>query len=349
MAGPHPAVAAGRRAIRDLGIAPGARVLLAVSGGQDSLALAICTAFVAERDGLKARAVIIDHQLRPESASEATHAAALLDQIGLAAEIIAVEVPGGSAGRGHGGPEAAARGARRQALIAVAERFGASAILLGHTLDDQAETVLLSLARGSGAGALSGMAPRDGLWLRPFLGLRRSDTAAICAAAGLAPVLDPSNELDGPWRQQDGSPLRRIRVRHEVMPLLAEVLGDQVSVSLARTAQLARSDDDALSERATAAFERANVPNAPADQVWLTLAELVGLHSAIRSRIIHRALTRVMPAGEQVGQVHVQEVDRLVTLRAVHGPIYVPGGVIATKESGMLKVATPQGELRGRC
>src|SRR5699024_10892879 len=138
-------------------------------------------------------------------------------------------------------PEAAARTARYAALADAAQ--DAAAVLLGHTIDDQAETVLLGLGRGSGARSLAGMPAAAGLWRRPFLGLRRSDTEACCTALGLGWAEDPTNAPDGPWRRADGGPLRRAAVRHHVLPALEDALGPGVAEALARTAQRLRDDE----------------------------------------------------------------------------------------------------------
>ena len=152
-----PTVATGRNLVRsalsDLG--PGARVVVGVSGGADSLALAAVSAFVADREAYELSAVIVDHQLQEGSDGVADRAAEQLARLGVATEIVRVDV--GTAG----GPEASARRARYEALA----RIGAEAILLGHTLDDQAETVLLGLGRGSGPRSIAGMSPVDDLAL----------------------------------------------------------------------------------------------------------------------------------------------------------------------------------------
>ena len=183
--GPRPAVAEIRNAVRDSlqDLGPGDLVLAACSGGADSLSLAAALAFVAPRQRLRAGAVTVDHGLQAGSAERARAVAATLTGLGLdPVECVPVTVPRGGA---HGGPEAAARTARYAALDDAAQRTGASVVLLGHTLDDQAETVLLGLARGSGPRALAGMAARRGHYRRPLLAVRRGVTADACAALGL--------------------------------------------------------------------------------------------------------------------------------------------------------------------
>src|SRR5665647_1842958 len=218
-------------------LAPGSTVLVACSGGADSLALAAAVAFVAPREGWRAGAVVVDHGLQPGSAEVAERAAEQCRVLGLdPVEVVAVEVGA------DGGPEAAARAARHGAFVAVASRHGAAAVVLGHTLDDQAETVLLGLARGSGARSLAGMADQRGLLRRPFLSVRRAATAHACEVLALHPWLDPTNGPAGPG---DELPLRS-RLRHEVLPVLTEVLGAAVIPALARTADQLREDADLL-------------------------------------------------------------------------------------------------------
>jgi tRNA(Ile)-lysidine synthase len=211
-----PAVAAIRLAVRDglSDLEPGALVLAAVSGGADSLALAAALAQEAPRLDLRAGAVTIDHGLQEGSPERAEDVVATCAELGLDPVVVeAVEV--GQAG----GPEGAAREARLAALEAVAERIGAAAVLLGHTLDDQAETVLLGLARGSGARSLSGMSPRRDRLRRPLLGIRRVTTNEACQALDLVPWADPHNSDPA---------FARARVRQEALPAMVDALGDGI-------------------------------------------------------------------------------------------------------------------------
>src|SRR5450755_403983 len=186
--GPDPAVAAVRLAVRRAlaDLPPGGLVLTACSGGADSLALAAAAAFEATRAGLRAGGVTVDHGLQPGSAGQARSvtqalAAQGLDPVLSFAAVVAAR--GAPAGRtGYPGPEAAARAGRYQALDSAAGQTGAVAILLGHTRDDQAEGVLLALARGSGTRSLAGMPARTGRYLRPLLDVSRAQTRAACAA-----------------------------------------------------------------------------------------------------------------------------------------------------------------------
>ena len=227
-----------QNALADAGY-PG-RVLVACSGGPDSLALAAVAAYFGRRghvDGhpISVGAVVVDHQLQPGSAAVAAATVRTLEELGLdPVQLRTVDV----AATGMG-PEAAARDARHAALEAAADDTGAAAVLLGHTLDDQAEQVLLGLARGSGTRSLAGMRPVRGRLLRPFLGLRRAETLEICAVEGLDPWHDPSNEDPA---------FARSRTRVEVLPMLEEKLGPGVAESLARTASILQLDADYLED-----------------------------------------------------------------------------------------------------
>ena len=242
--GPVPAVAAIRLAVRKAlaGYTPGGLVLVACSGGADSIALACATAFVAPRMALRFGGVTVDHHLQDGSAAQAERVVQFLRGLGFdPVESIGVDVTG------PGGPEAAARVARYAALDDAATRLGADAVLLGHTRDDQAETVLLGLARGSGARSLAGMPRRAGRYVRPFLDLPRATTSAAARAEGFEPWDDPHN-TDPAYT--------RSRVRHAALPALAEALGPGIPEALARTAKMLRDDTEALDAWAAREFAR---------------------------------------------------------------------------------------------
>jgi len=341
--GPHPAVAAVRRAVRAslVGLEPGDLVLAACSGGADSLALAAALAFEAPRAGLLAGGVTVDHGLQPGSAVRAQQVAEIMTGLPLSPALsvaVTVAPPGGSGGSSrrdatpglpsapYPGPEAAARRARYAALDGVAEVTGAVAVLLGHTLDDQAETVLLGLARGSGARSLAGMARSSGRYLRPLLGIRREHTEAACAALGLEPWDDPQNFDPA---------LTRARVRGQLMPALAEALGPGVPEALARTADLLRADADALDAIAAAEADKLGGPAAALAAGW-PARELAGMPEAIRHRLLRlAALAAGCPAGT-LSQRHVTSMDGLVT--GWHGQRWtdLPGGVRCRRRYGRL-------------
>lgn len=357
MIGPSPRVAATRTAVTALRLPAGTPVIVACSGGADSAALAAAVAFAAPREGWVARAVVIDHALRRGSDDDAARAAAMCRELGLATEVIRVEVPGGPEGRGAGGPEAAARLARYEALQSAAARAGSGAVvLLGHTLDDQAETVLLGLARGSGARSLAGMAPAAGVFRRPFLGLRRSETEGACEDQGIAIVVDPTNDPDGPWRRADGGPLRRVAVRHGAIPALQAALGPGVVPALARTADLLRADADHLDSEAEGVLEQlrsrpgaaesgSSRPRSAVGQSRLPIASLAELSPAVRGRVLHRAIMDVVGpgAGGAVSNRHVTAVDSLVVRYTGQGHVALPGGARASRSGGELVVEAEHG------
>jgi tRNA(Ile)-lysidine synthase len=314
--GLSPAVAAVRNAVRAsvAGFAPGDLVLAACSGGPDSLALAAALAFVAPRAGLRAGAVTVDHGLQDGSAERAAAVAAVLAGLGLEPAVaVTVTVDG------DGGPEAAAREARYGALEKAAADHGAAAVLLGHTLDDQAETVLLGLGRGSGPRSLAGMPPRRGLFLRPLLGLRRQLTADACAALGLAAWADPHNA---------DRRFARVRVRLDALPALEAALGPGVAEALARTADQLRDDADVLENMAAA--ERA------ADGGVLSAASLAGLPAAVRSRVLRSAALAAGCPATALTSAHVARVEELVTDWRGQRWIDLPGGVRATRRAGQV-------------
>jgi len=312
--GPAPSVAAVRVAVRAaLTELPGpGLVLVACSGGADSSALALAAAFEGPRLGLRVGAVTVDHGLQPGSAARAAALVDLLNARGLD-PVTSVRVEVGTAG----GPEAAARSARYRALDAECDRVGALAVLLGHTLDDQAETVLLGLARGSGARSLAGMAASGGRYRRPLLGLDRATTRAACAAEGLQPWADQHN-ADPAYA--------RARVRAEALPTLERTLGPGVAAALARTADLLRADADALDGYATAATAAAT-----GDDGALDVAVLASLPAAVRTRVLRAAAVAAgAPAGALTAN-HVWAVDALVTRWHGQGRVDLPGGVGATR------------------
>ena len=289
-------------------------MLAACSGGQDSLALAAALAFVAPRAGLRAGAVTVDHGLQDGSAERAAEVALTLRGLGLdPVRVAPVTVSG------PGGPEAAARAARYAALADAAAEAGALAVLLGHTLDDQAETVLLGLARGSGPRSLAGMPPRRGLFLRPLLGLRRSVTAEACAALGLPGWSDPHN-ADRRYA--------RVRVRLDALPALEAALGPGVAESLARTADQLRDDAEVLEKIAASERERDDSP--------MSAASLAVLPGALRSRVLRSAaLAAGCPAGALTA-AHVARIEELVTDWHGQRGVDLPGGLRAARRSGEL-------------
>jgi tRNA(Ile)-lysidine synthase len=316
-------VAAVRCAVRESleELKPGL-VLVACSGGADSVALAAATAFEAPRLGFRIGGVSIDHRLQEGSARRAAEVVALLSTLGFdPVEAAAVDVPPGKAG-----PEAAARTVRYAAIDAVADRLGAITVLLGHTLNDQAETVLLGLARGSGTRSLAGMASTQaaGRYRRPLLDVTRAITRAACADLGLAVWDDPHN-VDPTFA--------RVRVRTDVLPVLETALGPGIAEALARTAALARDDADALDSWAARSYAEVAGPDGSLD-----VAALAELPPAVRRRVLRLAALAAGASG--VEAVHLHAADALVTDWHGQGAVSLPGGRVAARRYGRLYLGT---------
>jgi tRNA(Ile)-lysidine synthase len=287
-----------RKAVADVLDGP---ALVACSGGADSLALAAAAAMLP----WPMAAAVIDHGLQAGSRDVAQAAARQCQSLGLRVTVRRVEV--GTTG----GPEAAAREARYEALREIAE---GRPIMVAHTLEDQAETVLLRLARGSGARSLQAMAVIDGDLVRPLLGLRRADVRRACADAGLIAHED---------RHNVDQRFARVRVRQHGLPALIEDLGDGVVLGLARSAALLREDNAALDEWARAAHT---------DDV----AALRLLPRAVLLRIVRRLALEAGCRGSALTREHLVAVAGLVDRWRGQGPIHLPGGVQAAQESGRL-------------
>ena len=318
--GPSPAVARVRHAVRACvsDLAAGDLVLAACSGGADSLAMAAALAFVAPRAGLRGGGVTVDHGLQAGSAQRAADVAGQLAKLGLD-PVLAVAVTVAK----KAGPEAAARAARYEALDVAAREHKAAAVLLGHTLDDQAETVLLGLARGSGGRSLAGMPARRGRYRRPLLAVRRAVTAAACADLDLKPWQDPHNE---------DVRFARARVRHQALPALEEALGPGVAEALARTAGQLRADADCLDDLAFA--ESGQLRQFGSDPAALDVAWLAALPAAIRTRVLRDAAVMAgCPPGALTAQ-HIGVLDALVTAWRGQRWADLPGGVRARRQAG---------------
>ncbi|WP_439662770.1 tRNA lysidine(34) synthetase TilS [Lentzea sp. HUAS TT2] len=279
-------------------------VTVAVSGGADSLALAACVGRLVPG----ASAVVVDHQLQPGSADVAARAARQCSSFGLVARVEAVQV------QGPGGPEAAARNARYAAL-----RPSSGVVLLGHTLDDQAETVLLGLGRGSGPRSIAGMRVFDAPWGRPLLGVSRAVTRAACAEQGIEAWEDPHNA--------DPS-FTRVRLRTEVLPLLESVLQGGVASSLARTAAQLREDCDALDALAEAFAGDC-----------CAVDDISELPVALRRRVLRAWL--IDEGVPELSDSHLRRVDALVSEWRGQGGVWLPGGFVVRRAHGRL-VVEPQ-------
>ena len=289
-------------------------VLVAVSGGADSLALAQAVAAT----GRPCAAAIIDHGLQADSADVAARAADECARLGL--DPVVVERVDASA-KGSG-PEAAAPDARRSALEGIADRLGAAAILLAHTRDDQAETVLLRLARGSGARSLAAMSVVTGRWRRPLLDVPRD---VVRASASALPVWEDPHNVDPAYA--------RTRVRHEALPALVEALGPDVVSGLARSARLLGDDADALDALAREAAAAVVAPDGSLDVVGLA-----ALPRALRTRILRSAaIASGCPAGA-LTSAHVDRLEALVSDWHGQGAADLPGGLAGERAYGRLAI-----------
>lgn len=287
-------------------------ICVAVSGGADSLALVEATAYVGHHRGHRVRALVVDHGLQEGSAKIALDAAAAAKSLGAdEAEVRRTDVTG------PGGPEAAARKARYRALA------GHDLVLLGHTLDDQAETVLLGLGRGSGPRSVAGMRPHDPPWGRPLLAVTRATTRAACAELGVEPWDDPHNAE---------SRFTRVRLRTEVLPLLEDVLNGGVAGALARTAAQLREDSEALDTMADMIFTRAG------GSEGLEVGVLEAEPPAIRRRVIRRWL--LQSGVRELTDAHLRAVDDLVARWRGQGGVWLPGNLEARRAHGRLCVTS---------
>jgi len=291
--------------------------LVAVSGGADSLALALALIKEAPELAITLIAVTVDHQLQSGSNEQAKQVQTQLKVMGYQEVIIEkVSVVEKS------GLEADARTARYTALDSIAHAYGATQIFLGHTRDDQAETVLLGLARGSGTRSLSGMAIINGKYARPFLQLTRVQTVAACQEAELQPWSDPHNVNEK---------FSRVRVRNKVMPVMEEEIGPGIAAALARSAAILRDDADALDEMAQAVISRVDLSD-------LDCAALAELPRAIRSRILRAAIYAAGAPSGSLSADHLAAVEALVTSWRGQGEVSLPGGVKVARISGRLSL-----------
>ncbi|MEU6134982.1 tRNA lysidine(34) synthetase TilS [Nocardioides sp. NPDC047086] len=311
----HPSLAAVRRPVRATleRLEPGEKVMVACSGGADSLALASAAVFEGHKLGLHIIGATVDHGLQDGSDVQAAKVVGQLAEMGVDETVTAtVEIQADGEG-----PEAAARQARYAVLDQLAERLGASVILLGHTRDDQAETVLLGLTRGSGARSLSGMRAQFDRYRRPLLGTTRIDTETACQVEGLEVWQDPHNR---------DFAYTRARIRHRVLPTLEEDLGPGVADALARTAEQLREDADFIDDIAEA-MHRDLGGSLPVE----TLAQYP---AAVRTRVLRIAALEAGSPPAELTREHVKAVDELVTGWRGQRWIDLPGHLRAKRTNG---------------
>lgn len=304
-------------------IAAGDSVLVAASGGADSSALAAALLLECKTKSIKVIALIIDHGLQKNSADVTHETKRTLTKIGyenIEIRRVSVEITDGL--------EASARRARYQALSDVANSHNAVAVFLGHTKDDQAETVLLGLSRGSGSRSLSGMAARVDRYRRPLLSITRAQTEAACEEAGIKFWQDPHNQ---------SMEFTRVRVREVVLPTMEKEIGPGISDALARSAKLLRDDADALDYLSDEIFSKLE----PAS---LEISKLESQPRAIRTRILRKAIYLAGAPQGSLSAEHIEPVEALITAWKGQGPISLPGGVTVARISGRLSLSKSGGQ-----
>jgi tRNA(Ile)-lysidine synthase len=305
-----------RRELEDL--TAGDTVIVAASGGADSLALAAALLPECKTLAIRVIALVIDHGLQKNSADVVHEAKKELVKIGyenIEIRKIKVEITDGL--------EASARRARYAAINDVAKLHNAAAIFLGHTKDDQAETVLLGLARGSGTRSLSGMAQRIDNYRRPMLSISRQQTEAACEELGLKFWRDPHNQ---------SMEYTRVRVRENVLPLMEIEIGPGVADALVRSAKLLRDDADALDQWVDEIFDEL-------DPISLDISTLESLPRAIRTRVLRKAIYLAGAPTGSLSSEHIEPVEALVTTWKGQGPVSLPGGVTIERISGRLSLS----------
>ena len=291
---------------------PRQKLLIAVSGGADSLALAAACEFEAKKLGVKIAAAVIDHSLQNNSDKVAAQTAKTLAALGFE-EVVVKKIAVGKAG----GPEAAARTARYTALETLRQKTKSHFIVLGHTSSDQAETVLLGLVRGSGSKSLSGMSEKTGFLLRPLLGIERATTEAFCKDSGIKYWSDPQNKDEK---------FLRVMIRKHVLPFLEKQLGGSVAASLVRTSVQLREDNTYLESQADKSFKK--YAKVSGSGIGFDAKALEKLPAAILNRVIKKALDSF---GSESSRTHVLAVSDLVLSWHGQKPLALPGVRVVRK------------------
>ncbi len=296
---------------------PNSKVCVGVSGGADSLALAVAAKLEANNFNIDLIAVIVDHGLQEQSAEVASLTAKKLKVIGYEDIFI-----GKANVQLVDGLEASARRARYKVFEQAMETFSATTFLLGHTKNDQAEGVLLGLARGSGTKSLSGMQEVTGSYVRPFLNINRSTTEAACIEAGIEYWNDPHNL---------SSEFSRVRVRQNILPLIEREIGPGIIDALSRSAKILREDASALDEWADSVFAQIN----PTD---IEISTLAILPIAVRSRVLRKAIYAAGAPAGSISASHLEPIEAFVSDWRGQGHTSLPGGVKVCRISGRLSL-----------
>ena len=292
-------------------------ILFGCSGGADSMALA--AALLKEVGNAKVIPVVVDHGLQKDSADIAAQTVSKLKALGyseVASARANVEVTDGL--------EASARRARYLVFKQFIDAYKPKYFMLAHTLNDQAETVLLGLARGSGARSLSGMAIENNIFVRPLLKITRSQTVAACVEAGLDVWIDPHNSDER---------FARVRVRQNLLPIFEEKLGPGVTEALARTADLLRDDADALDDFANQFF-------AQVEPTSIEIADLARLPKAIRTRVLRLAIYKAGAPSGMLSADHIAQAEALISQWHGQGEVSLPGNVKLSRNSGRITLSS---------
>ena len=297
---------------------PNSKICIGVSGGADSLALAAASKLEAENFEIDLIAVVVDHKLQENSEQIAQFAKQQLITLGYKDVFIGqanVQITDGL--------EASARRARYKVFQQAIETYGATSFLLGHTKNDQAEGVLLGLARGSGTKSLSGMQEVSGIFIRPLLTIDRLTTEAACREVGIDFWVDPHNS---------DQEFARVRVRENILPLLENEIGPGITDALARSAKLLREDAIALDQWAEEVFGKIEPSS-------IEISLLTDLPIAIRSRILRLAIYAMGAPAGSISAAHIEPIEALVSDWRGQGHTALPGGVKVSRISGRLSLS----------
>jgi len=296
---------------------PNSKVCIGVSGGADSLALAAASMMEANKLAIELIAVVVDHGLQANSVEIAQFAKEQLVKLGYKDIFIGkanVQITDGL--------EASARRARFKVFQQAIETYGANTFLLGHTKNDQAEGVLLGLARGSGTKSLSGMQEVSGIFIRPLLNIDRTTTEAACFEAEIEFWNDPHNS---------NADFTRVRVRENILPLLENEIGPGIADALSRSAKILREDATALDQWAADIFNRI-------DPSSIEISVLTDLPIAIRSRLLRLAIYALGAPAGSISAAHLEPIEALVSEWRGQGHTALPGGVKVSRISGRLSL-----------
>ena len=299
---------------------PNSKVCIGVSGGADSLALAAAAKLESKNFSIDLVAVIVDHGLQANSAEIAEFAKQQLIKLGFQDIFV-----GRASVQITDGLEASARRARYKVFQQAIETYGPNTFLLGHTKNDQAEGVLLGLARGSGTKSLSGMQEVSGIFVRPLLGTDRATTEIACHESNIEYWVDPHNS------NQD---FTRVRVRENILPLLENEIGPGIIDALARSAKILREDATALDEWAESVFRQVE----PLD---IEISILDGLPAAVRSRVLRMAIYAAGAPAGSISAAHLEPIEAFVSDWRGQGHTSLPGGVKVCRISGRLSLSKP--------